>query len=246
VQQGQSTMKNTRSQIMARPAAIRKRGHDNHNSVSNKKVSTTKINAAAVDKENNNTLNKNVVTTTATNINPLSNDNVEEHYAVANHLNKLANVAVTQQESLRNNNMNEMGLQITTTNPSCSTTSNKCSNMEHDEVSTCDDDGEIAISTTNNKCSNMEHDDVFTCDDDGEIAMVNNNNNTYHNIISNEVSGESNNQLYKDYIEHCETIGLSDSLITRAEKARRITRRHGWKDFKLLNDCDFHHTKCFC
>lgn len=205
---------------MAKPPAIRKRGHDNSTeieikTISNKKGGTTRIHSA-VEKENNYALNNNVITATKTNT--VSKENTKEHNTVANHLTKLANVALTQQESLTNNNsITDMGLVIAA-NPI----------------------------TTNNKYSDMEYDEDSRTEDGGEIAMVDNNNTIHHNnCINNEEGGESKKKLYNDYIEHCETIGLSDSLITLAEKARRITRRHGWKDFKLLNDCDFHHTSAF-
>jgi hypothetical protein len=80
-----------------------------------------------------------------------------------------------------------------------------------------------------------------TVDITNQQSFVSDSNNIMNN---DEVPLEITN-LANDYIEHCETIGLSDSLITRAEKVRRITRRYGWKDFKLLNDSDFNHTSDF-
>lgn len=80
-----------------------------------------------------------------------------------------------------------------------------------------------------------------TVDITNKQSLVSDSNNGMNN---DEVPLEITN-LANDYIEHCETIGLSDSLITRAEKVRRITRRYGWKDFKLLNDSDFNHTSDF-
>jgi hypothetical protein len=88
----------------------------------------------------------------------------------------------------------------------------------------------------------QENTDIENHCDTGDVTneglFVSDSNNRMNN---DELPLDITN-LANDYIEHCEMIGLSDSLITRSEKVRRITRRYGWKDFKLLNDSDFNHT----
>ena len=56
---------------------------------------------------------------------------------------------------------------------------------------------------------------------------------------------ETTPDLYEYYQKHCQKLGLMQSDAAYSDELKRITRRYGWKYFKVLNDCDYHYTSPF-
>jgi hypothetical protein len=216
-------MKNTRSKASAEPAAIRKRGPQYTN------TSTTVGN-----KENRHGVNKNDAMTKASFI---SNSGA---------LDGLAAIASQRQDydhpfSTENNPNNEVEI--------CKTdfgAKNPNTNHIPDMTVVHHSASKEHVSTSQEPEHHGSDNEEETEQDSTAIYLQDDNqgNNRDCFLYNGEVLLPDDN-LAKDYMKHCEMIGLSDSSDGRSEKARRITRQYGWKDFKLLNESDFHHTSAF-
>ena len=64
-------------------------------------------------------------------------------------------------------------------------------------------------------------------------------------IVCDDRIVETTTVLYDHYQEHCQNLGLMQSDAAYSDEVKRITRRYGWKYFKVLNDCDYHYTSPF-
>jgi hypothetical protein len=75
------------------------------------------------------------------------------------------------------------------------------------------------------------------------------NGNVDHNTgrLTNTSNGivESDSELAAKYRHHCRNNGFMDSEEHFWDEIKRITRKYGWKYFKVLSDADYHYSISF-
>jgi hypothetical protein len=100
---------------------------------------------------------------------------------------------------------------------------------------------------SNNMCrvSRNLSDQVENDDDIGEYPKVIDVRQSDVMEMSNENNAIEQKALVTNYTRHCESIGIMDSDEHFRDEIKRITRRSGWKHFKVLTDNDYHHSSNF-
>ena len=100
---------------------------------------------------------------------------------------------------------------------------------------------------SNNMCrvSRNLSDQVENDNDIGEYPKVIDVRQSDVMEMSNKIDAMEQSALVTNYTRHCESIGIMDSDEHFRDEIKRITRRSGWKHFKVLTDNDYHHSSNF-
>jgi hypothetical protein len=234
-------MKNTRSNDKSYTAAIRKRS-----------------NALLCNGTTNNVIRdmprKRIVNTTTASVllNKENNDvhvsNVEVREEINGRLNGLANVAISDNITLYDDVYHEC------VNPSDNGNASSDDETVDNFADNVDKYKESCVKLMVNDCEDMSADsstvvEHVSVDRAKRIPklVVGKSTTCFDTSVTNCINdAEGNNMiLKKQYEKHCILNGLMDSNETFRDEVRKITRRQGWKNFKLLTDDDYHYSSNF-
>jgi hypothetical protein len=117
-----------------------------------------------------------------------------------------------------------------------------------DSVKTTDHDEETIVSMQAGKKQSIftnttQQDNTVSADSCKDITLRYRNKDLLMN--KRDCNVESDSDLAIKYRQHCHQNGFMDSEEHFRDEIKKITRKYGWKYFKVLSDADYHYSSPF-